>query len=414
MSCLRLYLLCSPHIEIDDVAVEADTRKAIALLAYLVIMGERQRRDALANLLWPELDRSHGRTALRRTLYALRKALDGDWLEVDRETIGLDPGADTWLDVDRFHRHLAACLTHGHPAREVCAACVAPLSAAAELYSGDFMAGFSLRDSLNFDDWQFFQAEALREEFAGVLEKLVRCHSAQGAFDSALGYARRWLTLDPLNEAAHCQLMCLYAWSGQRTAAMRQYQACVQVLEDELGTQPQARTTVLYEAIAQGRPPQPPEALIGPERPVTVGTTELTQIGAMLENRYRLDAELGRGNLGVVYRARDTLLERDVANKVVLAQALGPEGRARLAQEARAAAKLNHPNIVAVHDVGGLDDAASVAYIVMELVNGPALSEWRPPTLEETLRIGRELCAALEHAHATALFIAMSNQRTCY
>ena len=252
MSRLGLHLLGPPHIERDGQPVRMDTRKAIALLAYIAITGESQRRDALVNLLWPEYDATHGRANLRRTLYALRKALADDWLEVDRENVRLNPRADIWLDVDLFHTHLAECLTHGHPASEVCPACLSPLADAVALYRGDFLSGFSLKDSFNFDDWQFFQADALQCELARALDRLVQGHSAQGAFEPALNYARQWLALDRLNEAAHYQLMQLYAWSDQRSAALRQYQECVKVLGSELGVEPAAETRRLYERIRDG------------------------------------------------------------------------------------------------------------------------------------------------------------------
>ncbi len=261
MSRLSLYLLGPPRIERDGVPIKVDTRKAIALLAYIAVTGESHRRDSLVNLLWPEYDQTRGRTALRRTLYALRKALAGAWLDVDRENIGLNPSADIWLDVDQFHRHLAECLTHGHPASQVCPACLAPLTDAVTLYREDFLSGFSLKDSFNFDDWQFFQADVLRRELAGALERLVRCHTAQGALEPALSYARRWLVLDRLNEQAHYQLMQLYAWSGQRSAALRQYQECVRILESQLGVSPQESTTELYKAVEEGRAPRPPVGL---------------------------------------------------------------------------------------------------------------------------------------------------------
>ncbi len=120
-------------------------------------------------------------------------------------------------------------------------------------------------------------------------------------------------------------------------------------------------------------------------------------IGAVLLNRYRLDAELGRGGMGVVYRAHDTLLDRDVAVKVLSATGLGSEGRARLLHEARAAAQLNHPNIVGVYDAG---EAESVPFIVMELVEGESLHSRRPAALDEILSLARQMCVALEHAHA--------------
>jgi eukaryotic-like serine/threonine-protein kinase len=123
----------------------------------------------------------------------------------------------------------------------------------------------------------------------------------------------------------------------------------------------------------------------------------LPMIETTLQNRYRLDAELGTGGMGTVYRAHDTLLDRDVAVKVLNDAGLGTEGQARLLREAQAVAKLNHPNIVAVHDAGEVD---TTSYIVMELVEGSSLRECPPPSLEETLRIARQLCAALDHAHA--------------
>ena len=115
--------------------------------------------------------------------------------------------------------------------------------------SGDFLEGFGLRDSIAYDDWQFFQAEGLRQELASALERLVRGHSAQGNQEAALAYARRWLALDPLHEPAHRQLMQLYAQTGQRSAALRQYQECVRILDEELGLAPAEETTDLYEQI---------------------------------------------------------------------------------------------------------------------------------------------------------------------
>jgi len=258
---LAVYLLGPPRIERDGVAIRLDRRKAIALLAYLAVTGQRHRRDSLVNLLWSDYDTTSGRAALRRTLHALSAALGGDWLETDREEIGLKPGTDLWVDVDQYRRRLSDCATHGHPAAQVCPACVAPLAEAAELVRGEFLSGFGLKDSLNFDDWQLFQAEALRRELVDALDGLVRWHSAQREFEPALGYARHRLALDPLDEPAHRQLMCLYVWSGRRSAALRQYEECVAVLTDQLGVPPQDATRQLHDEIQAGRPPPLPTAL---------------------------------------------------------------------------------------------------------------------------------------------------------
>jgi predicted Ser/Thr protein kinase len=120
-------------------------------------------------------------------------------------------------------------------------------------------------------------------------------------------------------------------------------------------------------------------------------------IGTILNERYRLDAILGQGGMGVVYRARDTLLDRAVAVKVVSKASLGTEGRARLMHEARAAAQLNHPNVVSVFDAGEFE---GLPFIVMELVEGDTLHDLRPTELEQIVSYARQICAALEHAHA--------------
>jgi DNA-binding SARP family transcriptional activator len=267
-SRLALYLLGPPRLELDGEPVKLDRHKALALLAYLAVTGERQRRDALVNLLWPEVDSHRGRGALRRTLYALNQALQGPWLDADRDEVGLtpgidDPSADTeptlWVDLLQFRRHLAQCQTHGHPPAAVCAACLAPLTEAVALARGQFLSGFGLKDSFNFDDWALFQAEAVRRDLAGALQRLVRWHTTQRDFEPAIGYARRRLALDPLDEQAHRELMRLYAWSGQRSAALRQYEECVALLDDQLGVPPQETTTQLHLAIQEGHTPPPPD-----------------------------------------------------------------------------------------------------------------------------------------------------------
>jgi len=121
-------------------------------------------------------------------------------------------------------------------------------------------------------------------------------------------------------------------------------------------------------------------------------------IGTLLSQRYRLDDEIDRGGMAIIYRGYDTLLDRQVAVKVVSeGQTLGTEGRSRLLAEARAAAQLNHPNIVSIYDAGESDGAP---FIVMELVEGESLHTRRPESLEETVFIARQVCTALEHAHA--------------
>jgi hypothetical protein len=148
MSSLKLLLLGSPRLERDNVPVNLERRKAMALLAFLAVTGAPQSREALATLLWPNHDESQGHAYLRRALWTLKQALGAEQVAIGRERIALagssDPLSDVWLDVARVRRLLASCTTHSHAPNEVCPACLPLLAEAVALYRADFMAGFTL------------------------------------------------------------------------------------------------------------------------------------------------------------------------------------------------------------------------------------------------------------------------------
>lgn len=257
-------------VEVDGRPLDVDTRKATALLAYLAITGRPARRDTLASLLWPETNPDRARSALRRTLSTLRSALDGRWLETDRDLVSLGKDGVS-LDVAEFRGLLAGCTAHGHGSSETCPRCLEPLLAAAALHRGPFLAGFGLRDSVEFDDWEQLTADELRREVSGALDLLVDVLAAAGEHVQAIAVARRRLALDPLHEPAHHHLIRAYASGGDRSAALEQYRDCVRVLDRELGVRPLDETTALYHAIAEGAfSPTPaaavPVARIDPER----------------------------------------------------------------------------------------------------------------------------------------------------
>jgi DNA-binding SARP family transcriptional activator len=240
---LRLALLGPPRVERDGEAVRFDTRKAVALLAMLAVPAapaNRHGRDQLAATLWPSSDTAHARAALRRTLSATVATI-GDALALERGTVRLMPGS-FWVDVEEFERLAGA-------------ADEASLTRAADLYREDFLAGFTLRDSPAFDDWQRFVADGLRQRLAGVLDTLLEARVSRGAYGDAIEAARRRLVLDPLHEPAHQALIRLYTETGERGAALRQYRDCVRVLDRELGVSPLPETRALYEAVRSERPP---------------------------------------------------------------------------------------------------------------------------------------------------------------
>jgi DNA-binding SARP family transcriptional activator/predicted ATPase len=276
MSGLEFYFWGSPRIYRDGVLLNFDTRKAVAVLAYLAFHPEGLGRDTVSALLWPEYDQEHARAALRRTLSTLRAAVGAgweQWFEIEREHIGWRNAASYWVDVDRFHQLVSSRRTHGHPAGKICPVCISNLQEAAALHKGDFLAGFSLRDSPDFDDWQAFQNESLQNELADALQSLVQACEAYGDLENAIGTARQWLSLDPLREEAHRELMRLYSWAGQRPAAIKQYRECARILERELGVLPLEETQQLHQAIVEDRLP-----------PLAVTSEQPTQVSSVSED----------------------------------------------------------------------------------------------------------------------------------
>ena len=285
MSRLDIRLLGPPEIIVGRAPLRVDTRKAVALLAYLAVTGQRHRRDSLASLLWPQSDGTRARAALRRTLSSLSSALGGQFLDISREMIGLDASGPVLLDVNQFRANVARGRDGGQPARE-------ELTAAVDLYRDDFMSGFGLRDSPTFDDWQYLEGEGLKRELAWALQRLSDLEADTGNPASAIEHARRWLSIDPLNEPAHRQLIWLYASAGDRAAAVRQYRDCVQLLDRELGVGPLEVTTDLYLAIMNGEIVPTPKSRerVVPEPSTRTDLTKMPFVGRHHERMTLIDA----------------------------------------------------------------------------------------------------------------------------
>lgn len=278
---IALKLFGPPRLERDGRPLELGLKKALALLAFLAAEARPRSRDQLTALLWPEAGATEARSRLRRLLYRLHRQTGETVLVVEGETLRLaDPPAVT-VDLADY-RH---CLRQadGETAE-------AALESAAACYQGDFLAGFSLDGSSAFDDWQYLQAEDLRQSLARVLSRLAAMHAAGGDYDAALPHARRLLTLNPLDEAAQRRLMELLAAAGQPAEALRQFDGWRDLLARELGVEPQPQTRALAESIRGGRTAAGPGVGHRPE-------TRYARSGD-LHIAYQV---LGEGELDLVY-----------------------------------------------------------------------------------------------------------------
>ena len=291
---IDLLLLGPPVVTRHGTPVSFDTRKATAVLALLAADDREISRERLAALLWPEVDTTRARASLRRTLSVTAAAV-GEGLKVTRTAVALEPSR-VQVDVTEF-RTLAARPDTG------------PLNRAIRLYRDDFLAGFALRGCPEFDDWQATTADRLRQELAGALERLVMACVAAGDLVQAVDHARRWLSLDKLHEPAHQALIRLQAWTGQRSAALRQYRTLVRILDSELAVRPLPESTRLYDDVRADRlapPPVPqtpvpqtpvPQTPVRPGRPIGAATWPLVGRDAdlrLLHAAWRGVAQTGR------------------------------------------------------------------------------------------------------------------------
>jgi DNA-binding SARP family transcriptional activator/Tfp pilus assembly protein PilF len=330
-------LLGAPRVEVDGQPLAVDTRKATALLAFLALTGHAHARALLAELLWPDSDPDRSRSALRRTLSTLRGALGEERLRSDRLTVSLDlEGA--YFDVTEFRRVAA----DGHAGVEA-------LAGALALHRGALLEGFSLRDSVEFEDWQRDTAEALSRERASALDRLADALAELGRFDEAIAAARQRLELDSLHEPTHRRLIDLYARAGRRGDALVQYRDCVRELDRELGVAPLRETTDLYNAVNGGATPAPIE--IAPAS--AAGELALVGRGVELERLLAAYGAAGDGGCLIVIEGESGV------------------GKTRLAQEARNAIEQAGGRVLAVR---GHPGEQGLAYGVLAALVRAALA----------------------------------------
>jgi adenylate cyclase len=278
MAHLSLTLLGTFEAAIDGQPLTGfKSNKERALLVYLAVEADRpHRRELLAGLLWPDWPDREALNNLRYALSNLRRvigdpAADPPYLIVTRNTLQFNAGSDSRVDVAAFlagigaagerngagglrlHRAPLSMPPAAGPPRRPDEAAL-PLDEAVALYRGSFLEGFSVSDSAAFEEWQVFTRERLAREAGGALRRLAAGCEASGDFAGAQLWAWRQLELEPWDEGAHRQVMRALALGGRRSEALAQYERCRKSLAAELGVEPDAETTWLYQQIRDGKP----------------------------------------------------------------------------------------------------------------------------------------------------------------
>jgi DNA-binding SARP family transcriptional activator len=382
---LSLSFLGPFQATLDDEPAIFATDRARALLAYLAIEADRpHRREALADLLWPDRPEPIARQNLSQALARLRRAIDDyhadpPFLHITPKTIQFNAAAAD-LDVARFQDAMRSAASHPHPSLQSCQDCVERLEQAASLYRGDFLQGLSPAGSLPFEEWALVQREQLHRQVMEALHTLAAHYETRNAYREVQRYAERQLALEPWHEGAHRQRMQALALTGQRSAALAQYRSCCQVLAEEFDVEPAAATTALYEQIRQGMlepgtgettasamprplPALPPAPTLAPRRAAAfVGRErELARLDDLLAS-----AMAGRG-------------------RVALIAGEAGSGRTALAREFARRAEETHADLVVAGGPcdaqGGLGDPYLPFREVLSLLTGDIEASWAAGTI---------------------------------
>lgn len=225
-----------------------NTRKVQELFSYLLLNHNRPHpREALANLLWNDQHTEQPNRCLRKVIWQLRMALDSQAeklsnrvLLIESDWIRLNPDVDLWLDVNEFEQAFA-CVQQ-REGKELDPGHFQTLKEAVSLYRG------GLQESW-YQDWYLYERERLQHIYLVILEKLMDHCEIVGDYISGLTYGTLILDCERAQECIHRRMMRLYHLTGNRTAALRQYEQCVSALKDELDVAPAMSTKTLYQQI---------------------------------------------------------------------------------------------------------------------------------------------------------------------
>jgi DNA-binding SARP family transcriptional activator len=229
-----------------------DGGKVNELFCYLLLHRARPHpREALADLLWNNIPAFQSKKHLRQVLWQMNSVLDPYFaitgvrlMLIEPDWIYVNPCADLWIDVAAFE--LACDNFRGIAGHALNTQQAQTLIDAVALYRGDLLEGCYL-------DWCLFERERLHNLCLAALDRLMDYCETHGQYEAAICFGDQILRRDQARECTHRRLMRLYFLAGDRTEALRQYDRCAEILQQELAVKPAASTVALHEQIRSGR-----------------------------------------------------------------------------------------------------------------------------------------------------------------
>jgi predicted ATPase/DNA-binding SARP family transcriptional activator len=259
MGRLILRLLGTPEVNHAEHPLTFQTRKVLALLAYLTVEHGVHSRDKITALLWPESDEERGKASLRRALSYLRESLDEPSHQhsghvplqpphvlIEHQTLSFNLASD--FEVDTQTLQMGFTLARRRSPGDL-RTHLAHLKLAASCYRANFLDGLSLPDAPDFEDWLLLQRENWRRQANTLFDCLSEWQTEAGELENALETTTRWVEHDLLNETAYTRLMQLHSALGDRSAALQAFERCRAILDRELSVEPSLETIMLAERI---------------------------------------------------------------------------------------------------------------------------------------------------------------------
>lgn len=235
---LKVYALGKPRVEMKGDNVQWATLQSRDLFFCLLQNARGLSKEEIGAIFWPEHPTHKLEGIFRSTLYRLRRALFRDSVVFEGSLYRFNRENIYWLDVEVFEN----LLNQAAQAQTVAEEKKTLLQEALALYRGDYLEGI-------YTDWCGVERERLRERYRVALETLADLCAERGELQKAVELYQTILTQDEYQEVAYRGLMRCYYRLGDRAAAIRQYQICVQTLREELGVSPMPETEQLYMQI---------------------------------------------------------------------------------------------------------------------------------------------------------------------
>jgi len=231
---LRIYALGPPRVTLDGENIQWAIQQSRDLFFCLLQHASGLRKEELGALFWPDHPPHKLDGIFRSTLYRLRRAVFRDSVIFADGLYRFNWDSDYWYDVQAFEELLDEAEDTTLEDQKL-----SLLEEALTLCKGDYLEGV-------YDDWCVIERERLRELHLSARESLARLYANRGSLQSAVETYQHLVTLDPYREPAHRELMRCHYRLGDRVAAIKQYQSCVQILRDDLGLSPTSETEELY------------------------------------------------------------------------------------------------------------------------------------------------------------------------